>query len=201
MSKLGPLLLGGAALFMVAKGKKKKKRSSDSSDASGYPSLGEPMVVDDLPTFSPGPVDKKAGTSKWKERQEALISLGYGVGPSGADGIYGKNTKAAIADFQRDAGIGIDGIWGKITDAAMAEALRRGSVDKSIGEAIGASVGTVEQTPSGSAKEPAAPSGSAGYGDKGPWGGSVHGINFSVHLVEGAHQYEYVGGLEYGGVS
>jgi len=37
--------------------------------------------------------------------QEALISLGYSVGPRGADGIYGPGTAQAVKNFQRSKGL------------------------------------------------------------------------------------------------
>ena len=36
-----------------------------------------------------------------EELQKELIALGYNVGPTGADGRFGDNTRAAIRDFQR----------------------------------------------------------------------------------------------------
>lgn len=41
----------------------------------------------------------------WKERQEALILLGYGLIVGKADGIYGDKTKAAVEAFRSDAGL------------------------------------------------------------------------------------------------
>ncbi|MBQ9832611.1 MAG: peptidoglycan-binding protein [Clostridia bacterium] len=38
-----------------------------------------------------------------KSLQERLISLGYDVGKTGADGIYGKNTESAVKLFQERA--------------------------------------------------------------------------------------------------
>jgi uncharacterized protein (TIGR02594 family) len=39
--------------------------------------------------------------------QERLIALGYYLGPEGADGIPGRNTTKAVANFQADKGIDI----------------------------------------------------------------------------------------------
>ena len=50
-----------------------------------------------------------------KEMQEILIRDGYNVGSSGADGIFGKNTKAAVIGFQKANGLTADGICGPRT--------------------------------------------------------------------------------------
>lgn len=42
-------------------------------------------------------------------------SYKIGIGISGADGIFGEATKAAVMEFQKQKGIGIDGIVGKAT--------------------------------------------------------------------------------------
>ena len=47
--------------------------------------------------------------------QQALIGLGYNLGSSGADGIYGSGTVAAVKKFQQDQGIDADGIVGPAT--------------------------------------------------------------------------------------
>lgn len=53
--------------------------------------------------------------------QERLIALGYYLGPTGADGIPGRNTTKAIANFQADKGldIKIPGSIGPKTIAAL----------------------------------------------------------------------------------
>ena len=50
-----------------------------------------------------------------KELQKALQSAGYDVGGTGADGVYGKNTAAAVKQYQKDNGLAVDGIAGKNT--------------------------------------------------------------------------------------
>lgn len=47
--------------------------------------------------------------------QQLLICAGYSCGSSGADGICGKNTVAAIKAYQKDHGLTVDGIAGKKT--------------------------------------------------------------------------------------
>ncbi len=50
-----------------------------------------------------------------KKLQNALISAGYSVGSSGADGIYGNATKKAVQAYQKANGLSVDGIAGNNT--------------------------------------------------------------------------------------
>lgn len=50
-----------------------------------------------------------------KKLQNALISAGYNVGSTGADGVFGKNTDAAVRQYQRDNQLAEDGIAGQNT--------------------------------------------------------------------------------------
>ena len=54
-------------------------------------------------------------TNKITAIQNALIRLGYNVGPTGADGKYGTNTMAAVKKYQRDNGIKQTGFVGDVT--------------------------------------------------------------------------------------
>jgi N-acetylmuramoyl-L-alanine amidase len=51
------------------------------------------------------------------ELQERLAALGFD--PGRVDGIYGAMTRAAVASFQRDAGVGGDGVVGPATLAEL----------------------------------------------------------------------------------
>jgi peptidoglycan hydrolase-like protein with peptidoglycan-binding domain len=51
--------------------------------------------------------------------QQALIDAGHPLPVFGADGIFGSETRAAVRDFQRAAGIGIDGIVGPQTMGSL----------------------------------------------------------------------------------
>lgn len=62
------------------------------------------------------PLLKNGSTgSDVKKLQQSLIKAGYDVGKTGADGILGKNTKAAIRKYQQDNGLVVDGIAGPKT--------------------------------------------------------------------------------------
>ena len=37
--------------------------------------------------------------------QQALIDAGYNIGPTGVDGVFGKNTRSAVLKYQKDNGI------------------------------------------------------------------------------------------------
>lgn len=50
-----------------------------------------------------------------KKLQQSLIDAGYNVGSSGADGVYGSNTAAAVKKYQQDNGLTVDGIAGEQT--------------------------------------------------------------------------------------
>ena len=54
-----------------------------------------------------------------KKLQQALVAAGYDVGKTGADGVFGKNTAAAVKQYQKDNGLAVDGIAGKNTLGAL----------------------------------------------------------------------------------
>ena len=59
-----------------------------------------------------------------KKLQNALISAGYDVGSSGADGIFGSKTASAVKAYQKDKGLSIDGIvgnqtWGSLNSSSQ----------------------------------------------------------------------------------
>lgn len=67
----------------------------------------------------PAPALDNRSLDEWKERQQALLDLGYDLGQWGADGVPGYYTRSAIEAFQENAGIIIDGVWGPQTELAM----------------------------------------------------------------------------------
>lgn len=67
-----------------------------------------------LPYLSRGSVGQAV-----KAAQSALITALCSCGPDGADGEFGRNTEAAVRQFQQQAGIVPDGIVGPTTGAAL----------------------------------------------------------------------------------
>jgi hypothetical protein len=57
--------------------------------------------------------------------QELLISLGYGLGPSGTDNKWGPKTKDAVVSFQISCDLVPDGMIGPRTKGKLLEAWRR----------------------------------------------------------------------------
>ena len=78
----------------------------------------EPEPGDDRPTLRKGSKGDAV-----KQLQQDLIRLGYDVGSSGADGVFGANTQKAVKAFQKDHGLTADGVVGKKTYAALDQAL------------------------------------------------------------------------------
>lgn len=62
-----------------------------------------------------------------KDLQTALINLGYDLGPSGADGLFGKKSKSALVSFQATYRLTPDGIPGPATLAQLQKVLEQTS--------------------------------------------------------------------------
>jgi peptidoglycan hydrolase-like protein with peptidoglycan-binding domain len=54
-----------------------------------------------------------------KKLQQALVSAGYNVGSSGADGVFGKDTQAAVKAYQKANNLAVDGIAGTQTLSSL----------------------------------------------------------------------------------
>lgn len=92
----------------------------NSNQIYGYvvPSYTGNEVIDDSTssTSSEKPLLYKGLTGEnVKYAQNKLISKGYSVGTSGADGIFGSATEQAVRQFQADNGLSADGMIGPIT--------------------------------------------------------------------------------------
>ena len=55
--------------------------------------------------------------------QTMLYTLGYGLGPDGIDGDYGRNTEKAVKEFQSDHRLAVDGVCGPMTWDALEKAV------------------------------------------------------------------------------
>lgn len=75
----------------------------------------------DLPDFASDLQQAKESDLLWdvQDIQEALIRIGYDLGPKGADGKLGPKTKTAIVDFQKKAGLKPDGVVGPMTKSRL----------------------------------------------------------------------------------
>lgn len=60
-----------------------------------------------------------SGGEEVRKLQNALMSAGYDVGSSGADGKFGPATSAAVKKYQQDMGLSADGIAGEKTQTAL----------------------------------------------------------------------------------
>jgi peptidoglycan hydrolase-like protein with peptidoglycan-binding domain len=56
-----------------------------------------------------------------RQLQTKLSNMGYNIGTSGADGKFGKNTAAAVRQFQKDYNLQVDGIVGDQTMSALSQ--------------------------------------------------------------------------------
>jgi peptidoglycan hydrolase-like protein with peptidoglycan-binding domain len=61
--------------------------------------------------------------------QKALEALGYSVGSTGVDGIYGKRTARAVREFQKDQGLTVDGDAGPNTVSELLKQVKEKDVD------------------------------------------------------------------------
>mgnify|MGYP004541787313 CR=1 FL=1 len=64
--------------------------------------------------------------------QKKLVALGYNVGSTGADGIFGNSTKNAVIKFQGSVGISKDGIVGSQTLTKLNEAYNNRNKGQSV---------------------------------------------------------------------
>ena len=89
-------------------------------DYSGNNSPAEPDPAPIDPNNGEKPVLKKGDRGELVTvLQTKLINKGYSCGSTGADGIFGKNTEAAVKQFQIDSGLLADGTVNAATWAAL----------------------------------------------------------------------------------
>lgn len=58
-----------------------------------------------------------------RQRQRALIAMGFDLGRAGADGAWGKRSRDALSLFQRQHGMVINGLWSTYVSRKMHAAL------------------------------------------------------------------------------
>ena len=82
--------------------------------------LYDGSVIPDVPVPVVRPLLKKGSRGDAvREMQQKLMDLGYDLGKWGADGIFGKQTLAAVKAFQKTEGLKSDGIVGPLTYAKL----------------------------------------------------------------------------------
>ncbi len=135
MSSAAPLILAGAALFLLsAKGKKKSGGTTVVTSKAAYSlpnNVVIPQIYGPLATVAP---TTTSSSFDWTERQKALFAISqiqFSIGggktvylcakcdPDGIDGNPGSDTKKAVKAFQALAGITPTGNWGQQEDDAM----------------------------------------------------------------------------------
>ena len=67
----------------------------------------------------PLPGTENTPPSDVQQVQQALVDAGYDIGPTGVDGIFGRNTRAAVIRYQRDNGIKQTGNVGPVTSRRL----------------------------------------------------------------------------------
>ncbi|MFE7649079.1 protein kinase domain-containing protein [Streptomyces phaeoluteigriseus] len=96
--------------------------STASAPAAGSPST-EPATAPwntDCTHYSGNGRTRQGDTGKRVLQVQCMLTKrGYGVGDSGADGIFGSGTDTAVRAFQRDGGLSADGIVGHDTWTAL----------------------------------------------------------------------------------
>lgn len=120
MAHLAPLLLAGAAVFVVAKASRPRRRKKP-TQKNGVVTNGEKEKTKELP-------DGREVVSNWYHRQEALKALSdLGIcecDPGDIDGKYGTQTATAVRNFQDHVGLPETGHWDEHAEREMLLLLR-----------------------------------------------------------------------------
>lgn len=64
-----------------------------------------------------------------RQRQRALIALGFNLGPAGADGSWGSRSRTALTLFQRHEGLVQNGLWSTFVSRAVYRELKQAGRD------------------------------------------------------------------------
>lgn len=94
-------------------------------DVAGFPFARVLRGIYDDPTIP------DIWTPLWlpRQRQKALIALGFDLGPLGADGDWGQLSDHALRTFQRNNGMVTDGLWTSFTNWKVTDQLRDRGLD------------------------------------------------------------------------
>ncbi|WP_409069832.1 N-acetylmuramoyl-L-alanine amidase [Clostridium sp. FAM 1755] len=88
-------------------------------NSQGFGNIKVDGVVGEA-TLNAAPIVKKGARGGiTKAIQKMLINIGYPVGSSGVDGIFGNGTETAIKVIQKDCNLSVDGIVGRETWKAL----------------------------------------------------------------------------------
>ena len=109
------------------------------------------LLKEDLPSVAAA---RDVPGNKVRTIQNALIKLGYNVGPTGADGKYGANTMAAVKKYQRDNGIKQTGYVGPVTAGKLGVQSMASSSSTAAPKAATTPVGQPKVTPPKAATTP-----------------------------------------------
>ena len=90
----------------------------DGPAADGTGNDGFPANTGWRPTIRKGSKGKEV-----TECQKMLKQLGYDIGASGVDGVFGTATRAAVMKFQEASGLVVDGVVGPMTWDALDKAV------------------------------------------------------------------------------
>ena len=104
----------GNGMMIHCSGTVKKEKISARVTHWAIPKGLDGSTPSDLPTLRRGSRGEYVTLLQTK-----LIQLGYDVGGTGADGVYGAKTEAAVKAFQKDHGLVADGITGPRTWEAL----------------------------------------------------------------------------------
>jgi peptidoglycan hydrolase-like protein with peptidoglycan-binding domain len=104
---------------------------SGSVNPLGFATPRAPINRNELPEINvnelpaPGGTLLRAGSrgADVRDLQTTLSNLGYDLGDTGVDGVYGRRTANAVRNFQRDYGLQTDGIVGRQTVGALRQLL------------------------------------------------------------------------------
>lgn len=99
-----------------------RKTAYDTKLAAAYAGHTVGTVDKPAPASHPSMHALRSGSTgeDVRDLQEVLSALGY---PIARDGVFGRQTEAALRAFQRDHGLSMDGIAGPLTRQALTDAM------------------------------------------------------------------------------